>query len=100
MVATYWVGVEATGVMTKPTLLRAPFRTRTKFVPAPRLTVYFEAKPIEAVPVYAGVDLRGGDHVAGRGIVEYSGNTIVVHPGRTLSVEDDSNLKFEFGGRA
>lgn len=91
---------EATGVMTKPALPRPSFCTRAKLTPADRRTVYFEAKPIDAVSIYAGLDLRGGDEIVGPGIIEYAGNTIVVHPGQTLSVDDDGNLIFDFGGRA
>jgi N-methylhydantoinase A/oxoprolinase/acetone carboxylase beta subunit len=49
------------------------------------------------VPVYAGDGLISGDHITAPAIIEYSGNTIVVHPGQAINLDDHANLVFTFG---
>jgi N-methylhydantoinase A len=45
-------------------------------------------------PIYAGNDLTRGDRVPGPAVVEYDGNTIVIHPGQAIDVDDFGNLVF------
>jgi N-methylhydantoinase A len=88
---------EATGQMTKPDFPRAPVRARATLVPKARRTVYFDGKAGEEVPIYAGNDLMSGDRISGPAVVEYAGNTVVVHPSQTVAVDNFGNLEFAFG---
>ena len=88
---------EATGQMTKPEFPKAPARARAALAPKAHRTVNFDGKAGEKVPIFAGNDLMSGDRVAGPAVVEYDGNTIVVHPGQTVDVDGFGNLVFAFG---
>jgi N-methylhydantoinase A len=89
---------EATGVMSKPELPKPPARGGLALSPRTRRTVYFDAKPVPDVPIFAGADLAGGDRIAGPAIIEYLGNTVVVHPGQVLTTDAAANLIFALGG--
>jgi N-methylhydantoinase A len=88
---------EATGLMTKPELPR-PDMSRTKqLLPKSRRTVCFEGIPTPDVPIFNGIELVEGDHLTGPAIIEYEGNTVVVHPGHTVKLDDYANLVFTYG---
>jgi len=91
---------EATGQMTKPEFPKSPGRTRQALAPKARRTVHFNGAANEDVPIYAGIDLMSGDSIPGPAVVEYDGNTMVVHPGHTLAVDEFGNLVFAFGASA
>jgi N-methylhydantoinase A len=88
---------EATGLMTKPELPRPNDVRAGPLAPRDRRTVYFDGKGVPDVPVYAGDGLISGDHITAPAIIEYSGNTIVVHPGQAINLDDHANLVFTFG---
>lgn len=88
---------EATGQMTKPEFPRAPLRERASLAPKARRAVNFAGKAGEDVPIYAGLDLMSGDRIPGPAVVEYDGNTVVVHPGQAIDIDEFGNLVFASG---
>ena len=88
---------EATGQMTKPEFPRAPLRERASLAPKARRAVNFTGKAGEDVPIYAGLDLMSGDRIPGPAVVEYDGNTVVVHPGQAIDIDEFGNLVFASG---
>jgi N-methylhydantoinase A len=88
---------EATGIMTKPELPR-PEKIRTaQLNPKSLRTVCFGGRPASDVPVFDGTELADGDRLIGPAIIEYPGNTMVVHPGHTVDLDDYANLVFTYG---
>jgi N-methylhydantoinase A len=53
-----------------------------------------------STPVYDGAHLVPGNRVAGPAIVETTDTTVVIHPGRALSVDAFGNFEIRFGERA
>jgi N-methylhydantoinase A len=88
---------EAVGLMTKPEL-PAPEATPTRQLePVGSRVVYFGGQAVADVPVYAGAGLARGDRIIGPAVVEYPGNTIVVHPDQAIDVDGYANVVFVAG---
>jgi N-methylhydantoinase A len=88
---------EATGIMTKPELPRPDMKRTKPLTPKSRRTVCFAGTAMPDVPIFNGIDLIEGDRLTGPAIIEYAGNTIVVHPGHTVDLDDYANLVFTYG---
>ena len=61
--------------------------------------IFFDGKAFPSVEIYNGDHLLPNSHIEGPAVVEYMGNTIVVHPGQVVLVDEQLNLVFDFGGQ-
>ncbi len=63
----------------------------------PARAIYFaDLAGMAATPIFDGAHLRPGNRIAGPAVIETTATTVVVHPGRTLSVDAFGNFQITF----
>jgi N-methylhydantoinase A len=63
--------------------------------PVGERSAYFEGEGFVPTRIYAGADLRPGDAVAGPAVLERMGDSIVVPPGHTATVDERLTIRLE-----
>jgi N-methylhydantoinase A/oxoprolinase/acetone carboxylase beta subunit len=91
--------VRATAATPRPKLSKA--RTRSATIPkeakrGPRAIYWAEAKRTLNTPVLDGALLKPGNRIKGPCVVETTQTNVVVHPGRTLRVDEFGNFEILF----
>src|SRR3954468_10943593 len=88
--------LRARALTPRPKLVKA--KTGSKAIPrdAARKPRAIQWEKVRKTPVYDGEKLAIGNRVKGPAIVETSDTTVVVHPGRTLSVDALGNFEIIF----
>jgi N-methylhydantoinase A len=88
--------LRARALTPRPKLVKA--KTGSKGIPrdAARKPRPIQWEKVRKTPVYDGEKLAIGNRVKGPAIVETSDTTVVVHPGRTLSVDMLGNFEITF----
>jgi N-methylhydantoinase A len=88
--------LRARALTPRPKLNRATKRTSSIPKAALRKPRPIQWESVKKTPVYDGEKLAIGNRVKGPAIVETSDTTVVVHPGRTLTVDTLGNFEIAF----
>ncbi len=87
--------VRATAATAKPNFMA---KRLTQDIPdaaraQPRRIYWRETHELVETPVYRGANLLPGNSISGPAVIETSDTTVIVHPGRKLSVDHYGNLE-------